>query len=89
MHVSKAEMQWTEAILTPIRAAQSALWGRLDRAFDAARFVAESLPGAETWAAENEGAWTDVTATAASEVPPNLAIEDTEAWFNSGMARWN
>jgi hypothetical protein len=59
------------------------------RVLDAARFVAESLPGAETWAAENEGAWTDVTATAASEVPPNLAIEDTEAWFNSGMDRWN
>ena len=57
----------------------------------AARLAAETfnLPGAATWAAENEGAWTDATATAASEVPPNLATEDTEAWFNSGMARWN
>ena len=46
-------------------------------------------PGAATWAAENEGAWTDTTATAASEVPPNLALEDTVAWINGGMARWN
>ena len=63
-----------------------------DRTFAAAaRLAAETfnLPGAATWAAENEGAWTDATATAESEVPPNLATEDTAAWINSGMARWN
>ena len=62
--------------------------GQAMDAMDAAAEAATSFDGG-AWAAENEGAWTDATATAASEVPPNLATEDTEAWFNSGMARWN
>jgi len=57
-------------------------------AMDAAAEAATSFDGG-AWAAENGGAWTDATATAASGVPPDLAIEDTEAWINSGMARWN
>jgi len=60
----------------------------MDAAAEAAAEAATSFDGG-AWAAENEGAWTDATATAASGVPPNLAIEDTEAWINSGMARWN